>query len=132
MDTELMDSAIPDDKLTILIASPLEDEHVDRIRAYDPARFEVLHEPDLLAKPRYVADHNGAPRTMTADQSERWAALLRRADILFDFDRLDAANMAVNAPRLRWVQATSSGIGEFLKRTGLDRTSIAFTTASGV
>ncbi|MET3897399.1 glyoxylate/hydroxypyruvate reductase A [Devosia sp. UYZn731] len=120
------------DKLTIVIASPLETEFVDRIRAFDPDRFEVVHEEDLLAKPRYVADHNGAPRTLTADEQARWAACLQRADILFDIDRLDPINMPTNAPKLRWVQATSSGIGEFLKRTKLEDSDIIFTTASGV
>ena len=43
-----------------------------------------------------------------------------------------AAELPVTAPRLRWVQATSSGIGEFLKRTGLDNSEIMFTTAAGV
>jgi len=119
-------------KLKILIASPLEDEHVERIRAFDPERYEVIHEKELMAKPRYVADHNGAPRTLTEGQKARWAECLTQADILFDFDRLDAANMPVNAPNLRWVQATSSGIGEFLRRTELDKSDIAFTTASGV
>jgi glyoxylate/hydroxypyruvate reductase A len=120
------------EKLTIVIASPLEKEHVDRIRAFDPDRFDVVHEADLLAEPRYVADHVGAPRTLTEGQQARWAACLQRADILFDFDRLDPSKMPANAPKLRWVQATSSGIGEFLKRTGLENSDIAFTTASGV
>ena len=40
--------------------------------------------------------------------------------------------MPKNAPRLKWVQATSAGIGEFLKRTGLDKSGIVFTTAAGV
>jgi phosphoglycerate dehydrogenase-like enzyme len=120
------------EKLTIVIASPLEDEFVDRIRAFDPDRFDVVHDADLLAKPRYVADHNGAPRTLTPEQQTRWAALLRSADILFDFDRLDPTNLPANAPKLRWVQATSAGIGEYLKRTGLENSDIAFTTASGV
>ena len=56
----------------------------------------------------------------------------QRADILFDVDRTDPANLRTNAPRLRWVQATSSGIGEFLKRTGLNSSNIVFTTAAGV
>lgn len=119
-------------KLTITIASPLEDEHVERIRRFNPDHIEVLHEPDLLPTPRYVADHNGAPRDLTQEQRQRWAENLKRADILFDFDRADPANLPTNAPRLRWVQATSSGIGEFLKRTGLDRSNILFTTAAGV
>ena len=127
-----MTAPAPGEKLTILIASPLEGEFVDRIRAFDPDRFEVICEADLLAKPRYVADHNGAPRTLTPEQHRRWSTLLKDADILFDFDRLDPNNMPTNAPRLRWVQATSSGIGEYLKRTGLENSDIAFTTASGV
>lgn len=122
----------PSSRPVILIASPLELEHVERIRAVGGERIEVLYAPDLLPTPRYVADHHGAPRTLTEAQLARWSALLRRADILFDFDLVDPANLAVNAPRLRWVQGTSSGIGEFLRRTGLDRTDIAFTTAAGV
>lgn len=119
-------------KPTILIASPLEDEHVARIRSAGGARVQVVHEPDLLPKPRYVADHKGAPRTVTPEMLKRWSALLAAADILFDFDLIDPANMPRNAPKLRWVQATSSGIGEFLKKTGLDRSAITFTTAAGV
>jgi glyoxylate/hydroxypyruvate reductase A len=120
------------EKFTIVIASPLEDEHVARIRAFDRDRFDVVHEPEFLAKPRYVADHNGIPPNLTPEQKDRWAAILRRADILFDFDRLDAENLPRNAPKLRWVQATSAGIGEYLRRTGLDKSDITFTTASGV
>jgi phosphoglycerate dehydrogenase-like enzyme len=37
-----------------------------------------------------------------------------------------------NCPRLRWVQATSAGIGGFLDRTGLAGTGLVFTTAAGV
>jgi phosphoglycerate dehydrogenase-like enzyme len=40
--------------------------------------------------------------------------------------------MAVNCPRLRWVQGTSAGIGGFLERTGLAATPLVFTTAAGV
>lgn len=116
----------------ILISSPLEDEHVARIRREGGARVEVVHEADLLPTPRYVADHKGAPRTVTPAMQSRWAALLAEAEIMFDFDLLDPANMPRNAPKLRWVQATSSGIGEFLKKTGLDQSGITFTTAAGV
>src|SRR5262249_10887453 len=35
-------------------------------------------------------------------------------------------------PNVRWIQATSAGIGPMLVRTGLINTSITFTTASGV
>jgi glyoxylate/hydroxypyruvate reductase len=120
------------ERQVLLVASPLEDDQVARIRAFAPGRIEVLHEPDLLATPRYVADHTGRPRDLTDEQNELWAAHLKRASILFDFDRSDPANLPARAPGLRWVQATSSGIGEFLRRHGLDRSGIVFTTAAGV
>ena len=116
----------------ILISSPLEEEHVARIRSHGGTRVEVVHEPDLLPVPRYVGDHHGAPRDITPELQDRWSTLLKKADILFDFDLLDPANLPKNAPNVRWVQATSAGIGEFLKSTGLDQSDITFTTASGV
>jgi glyoxylate/hydroxypyruvate reductase A len=120
------------DKLTIVIASPLEDEHVARIRAFDAKRFDVIHEPELLGKPRYVADHNGIPRDLSPEQQARWSGILQRADILFDFAKAEPEKLPRNAPKVRWVQATSAGIGEFLRRTRLDESDIIFTTASGV
>jgi phosphoglycerate dehydrogenase-like enzyme len=119
-------------RLNILIASPLEAEQVHRIRDFAPDRAEVMYAPELLATPRYVADHHGVPRDLGEADLQRWRNLLARADISFDFDFRDAANMPKNAPQLKWVQATSAGIGEFLKRTGLDKSGIVFTTAAGV
>ncbi len=122
----------PPDRLTILIASPLEAHHVERIRRFRPERFEVLYEEQLLPRPRYVADHSGGRLELTPAQRQRWAGLLSRADILFDFDLNDPAGLPSRARRLKWVQATSAGIGEFLARTGLSKSGIIFTTAAGV
>ena len=118
-------------RVNILVASPLEAEHVARIEATDP-RVSVLYEPDLLPVPRYPADHTGVPRALSAAGLDRWSSLRARADVSFDFDWQAPAEMARNCPRLRWVQGTSAGIGGFLERTGLARTSLVFTTASGV
>jgi len=120
-----------DDQLRVLIASPLEPEHVARIEAADP-RVSVLYEPGLLPVPRYPADHTGIPRELSAAELDRWAGLRRLADVSFDFDWQAPADMAGNCPRLRWVQGTSAGIGGFLDRTGLARTELIFTTAAGV
>ena len=117
--------------LVVLLASPLEPEHVARIRAVD-ARIEVLHDPDLLPRPRYVSDHTGPPMTRTSEQEARFLAMLGRAEVIFDFPSGHASDLATVAPRLRWLQATSAGIGQFVQRLGLDRTDITFTTASGV
>jgi glyoxylate/hydroxypyruvate reductase len=117
--------------LRVLIASPLEPEHVQRIAAVDP-RIEVLHAPELLPTPRYAADHHGTARTLTREQREHWQSMLAAAQVSYDFDWSAAAQMPANCPDLRWVQASSSGIGEFLRRTGLDRSDLVFTTAAGI
>jgi glyoxylate/hydroxypyruvate reductase len=122
---------MPADQLRVLIASPLEPRHVARIEATDP-RVSVLYEPGLLPVPRYPADHTGVARELSVAELSAWAALRRQADVSFDFDWQAPADMAANCPRLRWVQATSAGIGGFLDRTGLAGTGLVFTTAAGV
>jgi glyoxylate/hydroxypyruvate reductase A len=119
-------------RLTILIASPLEAEQAARIAAAAPDLARVIYEPDLLPVPRYPADHHGTPRALDERSLQRWREYLRAADILFDFDWLEPERMPINAPKLRWVQATSAGIGEYLIRTGLADSTIMFTTAAGV
>jgi phosphoglycerate dehydrogenase-like enzyme len=119
------------DRVSVLVASPLEPEHAARIEAADP-RVSVLYEPDLLPVPRYPGDHTGVPRPLSAAGLDRWAALRRQADVSFDFDWQAPAALAANCPRLRWVQGTSAGIGGFLERTALAATPLVFTTAAGV
>ncbi|HEU5390477.1 MAG TPA: D-2-hydroxyacid dehydrogenase [Streptosporangiaceae bacterium] len=119
------------DRVHVLVASPLEPEHVARIEAADP-RVSVLYEPGLLPVPRYPCDHNGVPRSLSPADLDRWAGMRQRADVSFDFDWQAPAGMAANCPRLRWVQGTSAGIGGFLDRTGLADTPLVFTTAAGV
>ena len=123
------DSSLP----TVLIASYLEAELVERIRAVD-SRLVVIYEPGLLRRPRYAADHIGAPGRRSPEDEASWRALLARADVLFDFDYTNDAELPELCPRVRWIQATSAGIGPFVKRRGYDtrmpRT--VFTTASGV
>lgn len=118
---------------TVLIASYLEPEHVDRIRAFDP-RVSVVYEPGLLRKPRYAADHTGNPAPRTPDDEARWRSLLAGADILFDFDFTNDADLPELAPRVRWIQASSAGIGQFVARRRYHERmkGTIFTTASGV
>jgi glyoxylate/hydroxypyruvate reductase A len=119
------------DPLVVLIASPLGAEHVDRIRAVDP-RIEVLWDPQLLPQPRYVSDHTGPPTTRTPEQDARFLEMLGRAEVVFDFPSGHVRDLVAVAPRLRWLQSTSAGIGQMVKRVGLDGSDITFTTASGV
>ncbi len=114
---------------TVLIASYLEPELVETIRAAWDG--EVLYEPALLPRPRYKADHGGEKPALDSDGEQRWRDLLARAEICFDFDWWQPGRLRQNAPRLRWVQATSAGIGGFIQRYGLDQGEVIFTTAAG-
>jgi phosphoglycerate dehydrogenase-like enzyme len=119
--------------LKVLIASYIEPDLVERIRTVDP-RLEVLFEPGLLRPPRYAADHKGSPRERTSEEEARWRGYLAQADILFDFDQTHLEDLPELAPKVRWIQATSSGIGPFVERMGYARRmpGTVFTRASGV
>ncbi|MEZ4570156.1 MAG: NAD(P)-dependent oxidoreductase [Thermomicrobiales bacterium] len=120
---------------TIFITSPLEPEHVERLKAVDPERVEVIYEPDLLPPVRYIGDHNGiAGFELNEEQQARWDANVKRADILFDFPggSLQGDLMADAAPNLKWVQTTSAGVGQMIVRMGLQDSDLLVTTASGV
>jgi len=119
--------------LTIVIGSYLEADLVARIEAA-PSVARVAYEPDLLPVPRYRCDHNGRRRDLSEGDLARWRSIAATADVFFDFDWLDPAGMADLAKngRLRWVQATSAGIGAFMQRTGLDRSGLTATTAGGI
>ena len=119
---------------TIFITSPLESEHVERIRAVAPDRVEVIYEPDLLPPTRYVADHNGqANFRRTSEQDRRWREALSRATILWDFPGGPEGERGLAlAPHVRWVQTTSSGIGQHVHALGLADSDLIVTTARGV
>ncbi|MDE0357638.1 MAG: D-2-hydroxyacid dehydrogenase [Gammaproteobacteria bacterium] len=122
-------------RLNIFIASPLEPEQVERIRAVDPERLEVVHDPDVLPPKRYEADHTGpADFRRTPEQQARWRAHLGRADILWDFPprNPDGSGGLAYAPNVRWIQGTSSGVGRTVEALGLLDSDLLITTARGV
>ena len=118
--------------VTVVIASPLEARLAERIAAAEPERTRVVYEPDLLPIARYAGDHDGIPPDLSRSDVDRWQGLLRRADVLFDFDWRDPASLPTSAPRVRWVQATVSGVGDYLARTGLLDWPVTVTTAAGI
>lgn len=118
---------------TILIASFLEPEHVERIKLAAPL-CEVIYEPELIAAPRYAADHKGEPIKRTPEQERKWLSLLKRTDILFDFDQTHLKDLPELAPNVKWMQATSSGIGQALHKLQYAERmpNTIFTSARGV
>jgi phosphoglycerate dehydrogenase-like enzyme len=118
--------------INVLIASPLEAQLVEQIAATD-ARLHVIYRPDLLGQPRYPADHF-PPIQRTPAQAAEWAALLAEAEVLLDVDQPSTTHFLQlpRAPRLRWVQSSSSGVGEWVRRLGLVDTDIVVTNAAGI
>lgn len=114
----------------IAICSYLEPQLVDHIRQRFP-QLTVHYHPELLPAAQFPADHHGAPFSRTPAQQARWQALLERVEVCFDFDRV-TPEVQRNAPNLRWLQATSSGIGQYAKRHGFDQTDITLTNAAGI
>jgi hypothetical protein len=78
--------------------------------------IDVLYEPDLLPKTRYIADHKGHPLTRTPEQTARWQAMLRQAEILWD---LPSPADLPYLDKLRWIQTTSTGVGRSVADLGL-------------
>jgi phosphoglycerate dehydrogenase-like enzyme len=124
-----------DQKYSVFITSPLEPEHVEKMRAVAPDKVEVLYEPDLLPPTRYVADHGGQPDfKLTPEQQQRWQESLKKADFLWDFPKIAPGEAGVleQVPNLKWVQTTSAGVGPLVKRLGIENSDVIVTTASGV
>jgi phosphoglycerate dehydrogenase-like enzyme len=117
-------------KPSVLITTYLEPEFVEQIRAEVPG-VDVVYRPDLIGKPRYIADHNG-PTQRTPEQEAEWLDLLAKADVLFDFDPTHRDDLTDVATNTKWIQSTSAGIGQFVKRAGYaERRNWTFCTASG-
>jgi phosphoglycerate dehydrogenase-like enzyme len=121
--------------LNIFISSPLEPDHVARISAVAPNTFNVIYDPDVLPPIRYRADHKGLEGFRRSDVQDRtWRQHLARADILWDFPILvlGEENCLALAPNLKWIQTTSSGVGQQVKNLGLQNSNVLVTTARGV
>jgi glyoxylate/hydroxypyruvate reductase A len=116
--------------LNVLIASFLEPTFIDQIRRI--ASVHVTYEPALLPRPRYLCDHVGHPLQRTSEDERRWRTYLADAEVLFDFDYTNIKTLKTLIPQVRWIQGTSTGIGQLLVRTGLIDTPIIFTTARGI
>jgi phosphoglycerate dehydrogenase-like enzyme len=124
-------------RTTVLVATPLEAELVDRIREQVP-QVDVLFEPDLLPVPRYPSDHAGAPFEPTDEQRERFDRLLSVAEVVLGVpgEEPDSLRFVVErAPRLRWLQGTAAGAGQQVRAAGLDAATLSrvrFTSSVGI
>ena len=117
-------------RVRVVITSPLEPDLIERIAAVDP-RLDVAYPRDLLPVARYPADH-AAPNPRDPEALAAWRSILEHTEVLFDFGPRPLLAELTSWPRLRWIQATSAGVGQFAARLGLGESRIVVTTASGV
>ena len=118
------------DKVKVMITFYLEPELVQKIRNFDP-RIELLYEPDLMGRPRYQSHHIGFQGT--PEQEKRWLEMMFQAEVIFGYvARQHLRDLPKLAPRLKWNQSPSTGIGQMVYRGGLTESDIVFTTAGGV
>lgn len=121
------------DPAVIMIVSPLEQEYVDRIASVDPQRTRIIYRPELMPPTRYIADHDGIEGWARSEDGEReWRSLLAQADVLWDFYIVPDAGPLELSPRLVWAQTTSAGVGQKVRKLGLQDSDVTVTTASGV
>ena len=103
---------------------------------FDTTNGSYLADKEVAQVPlRHICDHKGVPTfTRTAEQTARWRAALARAEILFDYPLppADGPGDIVFATNAKWMQCSSSGVAEMVRKTGLERSDIIITTARGV
>jgi phosphoglycerate dehydrogenase-like enzyme len=120
------------DRVVVMLTSPLEAEHVERIAGAFPDRIDLIFRPDLMPAPRYIADHGDPAWRRNSAQEQEWHRLLGQAEVLLDFPQNEARSILDLAPKLRWVQTTSAGVGPLVQRLGLQDSHLIVTTCSGI
>ena len=119
-------------RVLVMVTSPLEPEYVERIASAFPDRIDLIFRPDLMPAPRYVADHGDPAWRRNSAQEREWHRLLGQAEVLLDFPQHEPRPLLELAPKLRWVQTTSAGVGPLVQRLGLQDSHLIVTTASGI
>ena len=119
-------------RIVAMITSPLEPEHAERIASAYPDQIDFIFRPDLMPSIRYIGDHGDPDWRRDPEQEREWHGLLRQAEIFLDFPQHERRPLLELAPRLRWVQTTSAGVGPLVKRLGLQDADLLVTTTSGI
>ena len=120
------------ESLKVYITFHLAPELIEKVKMADP-RMEITYEPELLGKPRYLNDQHGGPVERTPEEEQRWLEHLSKAEIVFGYlDEHYLSRIEDLAPKLKWIQSPSSGVGQRAKRTGITESKVLLTTSSGM
>ncbi len=131
-----MSSTSPD-RLRVVVATPLTDEHCALLSRLEP-RLDVVCDQALLPPMRFPGDHSGDPgfTRSPADQS-RFEAMVDSAEALYGIPDTNPAALrrTVRAnPRLRWVHTMAAGGGAQVKAADLtpdELERVAISTSAG-
>ncbi len=128
----LMGATSTDQKVRrVVITTYLEPELVSQLSSEFP-EFEWVYPIELLALPRYAGEHR-RPSAISSESAAKWRELLESAEVLFDFGPAPLHRELAGSRNLRWIQATSAGVGQFVHSVGLDQPQTPLvTTARGV
>lgn len=125
-------------RLRAVAATPLADEHAERIRAAEP-RLDLILEQDLLPPQMHPGDHAGDPGfERSAADERRFRQLVDSAEVLYGIPGEEPAELARTLranPSLAWVQLMPAGGGAQVKAarlTGEELARVRFTTTAGV
>lgn len=128
----------PDQRLRVVVATPLSEENCRRIEQLEP-RIDLIRDQSLYPPMRHAADFSGDPAfRRTPEQQRAFEDLVDSAEVLYGIPDVDPAALKRTAdanPKLRWVQTMAAGGGGQVKAAGLSADQLArirFTTSAGV
>src|ERR671932_34306 len=97
--------------VTVVICSYFEEEYITCMREVKET-LQVLYREDLVPPPRWPGDHVGSPGWCRWEEGEEeFLAMLKEAEILYDFSRGHTKHLLQVAPKIRWIQASFAGAG---------------------
>ena len=68
----------------VLLTFHIDSELIEKIKAVDED-IEILYDPDLLGKPRYLNDQHGGVIDRTMEQKAKLESLMAEAEIVFGY-----------------------------------------------
>lgn len=118
----------------VFVGTYFEPDEIERLRREVAKRgLNLIYHGEWLQPAAFPAEHNHN-LNLTQEQWAVWLEDLKQADIMLDFETNTLARWVPEnlTPRLRWLQATSAGVGQTIDKAGLGETDLIVTTASGI
>jgi len=118
----------------VVVSTYFEPAEIERLRAEVTRRgLNLIYHSEWLPAATFPAEHVHN-YSLTPGQAAIWLADLRQADVMLDYEVMTLSRWQSEGlvPRLRWLQASSAGVGPTIAKAGLEGSGLIITTASGV